>query len=264
MTDDTDPTVEGGAARSGAGGGSGAPDIELLGEYLDRGMTPADPAIDESPESQRVLRSLRQVRSLAAPLLEADAAAVTALDQNWIRGIMENIGREAKAGRDIPFAAADESSKLMITEGTVRGLVRDAGDATPGILVGRVILDGDVTRVGAPIAVRVTVSTGLGRPMAETTEQFRRNVHAALRRHTDLVLTSIDVVVDDLHEDLGGAGAGKAGAGKTTDAPGAVPLDAADAPDTASPGEPTPGAARRDAPAPDATSPDAPDDGGSR
>lgn len=236
MTDDTDPTIEGGAAQSGAGSGSVAPDIELLGEYLDRGMTPADPAIDESPESQRVLRSLRQVRSLAAPLLEADAAAVTALDQNWIRGIMENIGREAKAGRDIPFAAADESSKLVITEGTVRGLVRDAGDATPGILVGRVILDGDVTRVGAPIAVRVTVSAGLGRPMAETTDQFRRNVHAALRRHTDLVLTSIDVVVDDLHEDVGGASAG----------------ERADAPDAVSPD------------APDATSPDAPDDGGSR
>jgi len=173
--------------------------IDALSDYLDRDMLPADPTIDESPECQRVLRSLRRVRSLAAPLLEADEAAVTSLDQGWIRGIMENIGREAKAGRDIPFAAADERAALVITEGTVRGIVRGAGDRTPGVLVGRCVLEGDVTTAGEPVTLRVTVSIGWGRPMAEAVAQFRDEVGTSLRQHTDLVVAGLDIVIDDLH-----------------------------------------------------------------
>lgn len=197
MTDTPDPMA----------GGCGH-DIETLSDYLDRGMTPADPSIDDSPECQRMLRSLRRVRSLAEPLLEADVAAVKPLEQNWIRGIMETIGREVKAGRDIPFAASDDASTLVITEGTVRGLVRDAGDITPGVLVGKCVLDGEVTRIGAPIALRVTVSAVWGKPVPSTTDELRRNIIAAIRRHTDLVLTSVDIVVDDLFIDEGGAGGG--------------------------------------------------------
>lgn len=173
--------------------------IDALSDYLDRDMLPPDPSIDGSPECQRVLRSLRRVRSLAAPLLAADEAAVTSLDQAWIRGIMENIGREAKAGRDIPFAAADEQAALVITEGTVRGLVRGAGDRTPGILIGRCILQGDVTVVGEPITLQVTASIGWGRSVTEAVTQFREEVAASLRQHTDLVIAGLDIVVDDLH-----------------------------------------------------------------
>lgn len=180
--------------------------IDALSDYLDRDMLPADRSIDDSPECQRVLRSLRRVRSLAAPLLEADEAAVTSLDQAWIRGIMENIGREAKAGRDIPFAASDEHAALVITEGTVRGLVRGAGDRTPGILVGRCVLKGDVTVVGEPIMLHVTASIGWGRPVAEAVAQFREEVAASLRQHTDLVVAGLDILVDDLHYEADEAG----------------------------------------------------------
>lgn len=194
--------------------GQGGPDgcthgIDALTDYLERDMLPADPSIDDSPECQRVLRSLRRVRSLATPLLEADEAAVTTLDQDWIRGIMENIGREAKAGRDIPFAAAEDEGSLVITEGTVRGLVRGAGDRTPGVLVGRCVLDGDVTVVGQPVSLHVSVSIGWGRSVAEAVAQFRDEVGTSLRQHTDLVVAGLDVVVDDLHfetDEIGGAG----------------------------------------------------------
>lgn len=175
--------------------------IDALSDYLDHDMQPADPTIDDSPECQRVLRSLRRVRSLAAPLLAADEAEVTTLDQDWIRGIMENIGREAKAGRDIPFAAADDSAALVITEGTVRGLVRGAGDRTPGILVGRCVLDGDVTVPGEPVTLRVTVSIGWGRSVTEAVAQFRDEVATSLRQHTELVVAGLDIVIDDLHFD---------------------------------------------------------------
>ncbi|WP_285042766.1 Asp23/Gls24 family envelope stress response protein [Plantibacter sp. LMC-P-059a] len=190
----TDGTQSDGLEPSGCAHG-----IDALTDYLERDMLPADPTIDDSPECQRVLRSLRRVRSLAAPLLEADEAAVTTLDQDWIRGIMENIGREAKAGRDIPFAAADDDAALVITEGTVRGLVRGAGDRTPGVLVGRCVLDGDVTVAGEPITLHVTVSIGWGRSVAEAVAQFREEVRASLVQHTDLVVAGLDVVVDDLH-----------------------------------------------------------------
>ena len=173
--------------------------IDALTDYLERDMLPADPSIDDSPECQRILRSLRRVRSLATPLREADEAAVTALDQDWIRGIMENIGREAKAGRDIPFAASDDDTGLVITEGTVRGLVRGAGDRTPGVLVGRCVLEGDVTVVGEPIMLHVTVSIGWGKSVADTVALFREEVAASLQQHTDLVVEGLDIVVDDLH-----------------------------------------------------------------
>ncbi|MGK9147611.1 hypothetical protein KXS11_08315 [Plantibacter flavus] len=192
MNDDdpgSDQLVAGGCAHG----------IDALSDYLDRDMQPADPTIDDSPECQRVLRSLRRVRSLAAPLLAADEAAVTTLDQGWIRGIMENIGREAKAGRDIPFAEAPEQATLVITEGTVRGLVRGAGDRTPGILVGRCVLEGDVTTLGEPIRLRVTVSIGWGRSVADAIAQFREEASASIHQHTDLVLAGLDIVVDDLH-----------------------------------------------------------------
>lgn len=173
--------------------------VDALTDYLERDMLPADPSIDDSPECQRILRSLRRVRSLATPLMEADEAAVATLDQDWIRGIMENIGREAKAGRDIPFGASDDDAALVITEGTVRGLVRGAGDRTPGVLVGRCVLEGDVTVVGEPIMLHVTVSIGWGKSVAETVSLFREEVAASLQQHTDLVVAGLDVVVDDLH-----------------------------------------------------------------
>lgn len=184
---------------SGPGEPGCAHGIDALTDYLERDMSPADPTIDESPECQRVLRSLRRVRSLATPLMEADEAAVTALDQDWIRGIMENIGREAKAGRDIPFAASDDDAALVITEGTVRGLVRGAGDRTPGVLVGRCVLEGDVTVAGEPIMLHVTVSIGWGKSVADTVARFREEVATSLRQHTDLVVAGLDIVVDDLH-----------------------------------------------------------------
>ncbi|SKC69187.1 Asp23/Gls24 family envelope stress response protein [Plantibacter cousiniae (nom. nud.)] len=185
---------------SGTGGPGGcAHGIDALTDYLERDMLPADPSIDDSPECQRILRSLRRVRSLATPLMEADEAAVATLDQDWIRGIMENIGREAKAGRDIPFGASDDDAALVITEGTVRGLVRGAGDRTPGVLVGRCVLEGDVTVVGEPIMLHVTVSIGWGKSVAETVSLFREEVAASLQQHTDLVVAGLDVVVDDLH-----------------------------------------------------------------
>jgi uncharacterized alkaline shock family protein YloU len=106
---------------------------------------------------------------------------------------------EAKAGRDIPFAASDDAAALVITEGTVRGLVRGAGDRTPGVLVGRCVLEGDVTVVGEPIMLHVTVSIGWGKSVADTVALFREEVAASLRQHTDLVVAGLDIVVDDLH-----------------------------------------------------------------
>jgi len=38
--------------------------IEDLSDYLDRGRTPADPTIDDSPECQIALRSLQRLRTV--------------------------------------------------------------------------------------------------------------------------------------------------------------------------------------------------------
>lgn len=48
----------------------------------------------------------------------------------------------------------------------MRGLVRSAGDAIPGVLIGRCRLDGDVTVPGSPIRIEAEVSVPYGRPLA--------------------------------------------------------------------------------------------------
>ncbi len=136
--------------------------IEELSEYLDRGRTPADPSIDESPGCRIALAALVRLRTVSQSLLEADAeaeaaASVSERDDRWVRRILGSISRDAHAGRDIPVRSDDPRATLVLTEGAVRGMVRAAGDGVGGVLLGRCRLDGDVTVPGNPIGVFIEI-----------------------------------------------------------------------------------------------------------
>ncbi|KQQ05286.1 MULTISPECIES: Asp23/Gls24 family envelope stress response protein [unclassified Rathayibacter] len=173
--------------------------IDELSDYLDRGRIPYDPVIEESPEHRRTLRALERVRALSTALIDDDAERLPAPDDSWFGSILTQVRREARAGRDIPLASVEPDVSLTITEGAVRGLVREAGDSVPGVLVGRCRLVGDIDEPGVEVVVEVTISVFWGVPIAEAAQQVRERIHSRLLTQTELRVSTIDVRVEDVY-----------------------------------------------------------------
>jgi uncharacterized alkaline shock family protein YloU len=175
--------------------------IEELGEYLDRGRMPRDESIETSAAAQHALAALSRLRSVAPKLIEAEADSAPVRPPSWFKTILDQIGVQAHAGRDIPLHHEDERTTLQISEGAVRALIRDVGDAIDGILVERSKLDGDVETPGEPIRVRIDVSIYSTAEPSEVLEELNREVAAALATHTELNVTAIEVKVRDFDRD---------------------------------------------------------------
>jgi len=205
MTDPTD-----GQRHDGLEGDGLAPDdlerddldghsIEELSDYLDAGRLPRDESIESSPGCQIALASLERLRAAAWALIEAEADAEPERDSAWIGRLMGTISREARAGRDIPISSDDASVALSVTEGSVRGLIRAAGDEVGGVLIASCSLDGDVTRPGEPIVVAITASVAWGLSLPLLAAELRASIVAALARHTELLIERVDVTIGDIH-----------------------------------------------------------------
>jgi uncharacterized alkaline shock family protein YloU len=173
--------------------------IDDLMDYLDTGMTPPNPVIDVSPSCQIALVALQRVRTMTQTLLDEDALDAPPIDDSWVAGILENITLESRAGRDIPFHAPNVRAELVITEGAVRGIVRAAGDTVQGILVGRCVLDGDVTIPNTPITVQIDATIIFGASIPETTERIREAIRTQLLTNTELNVAAVDITVTDVH-----------------------------------------------------------------
>ena len=186
-------------------GGSGYT-LEDLSEYLDRGRTPAIAAIDDNAECQSVLASLERVGALSRDLIAHDAVLNPEIDESWLAGLFSSITREAKAGRDIPLSSPDPRTRLSITEGAVRELVRAAGDSIDGVLVGRCDIEGDPTDAGSGIRVAISISVVLGLAVHDVAETVRQRVYSELLAHTELTIEAVDVTVTDVHVIANGSG----------------------------------------------------------
>lgn len=186
-------------------GGSGY-GLEELSAYHDRGREPAIAAIDGNAECEAVLASLDRFGRLSVAIVEQDAAAHP-LDEHWFSGLMANVTRELRAGREIPYPSSDPDVDLAITEGAVRELIRAAGDGVDGVLVGRTALHGDVTDREADIAVELGISVVFRTPLPDITRAVRGAIHTALLAHTPLRVASIDITVDDIHLPAAAGGA---------------------------------------------------------
>lgn len=172
--------------------------LEDLSDYLEAGRLPLDPSIEGSPGCQLALDALERLRGLGSQLIDADAAAMPEVDDSWVDRILSGIALDARAGRRIPFAETDPGVDFGITEGAVRGLIRSAENAVPGVLVGRATLDGDVTTVGEPIRIAIEVNAVYGESVPLAVERLREEVAERLRRQTSLTVTAIDVTVRDI------------------------------------------------------------------
>lgn len=173
--------------------------MEELGDYLDRGRTPFDPSIEDSAACRLALASLTRIHELAGDGLAREALRAPDRDEKWITGLLDTIKEEIVSGRDIPVGHPDPILRLALTEASVRSLIRRAGDTAGGVIMGRCTLDGDVTTPGEPIRVEVTASIEYGLAAHETADRLRLRIRRTLDQHTELAVSDIDVLIDDVY-----------------------------------------------------------------
>ena len=176
--------------------------LDVLGGYLDRGEEPPAELVGSSPENHLALAALLRVRDAAQSLVDVDEEGDglgPGPREGWVESILANVQREVRAGRRIPLTHPSPRAQLTLTEGAVRGLIRAAGDGVDGALIGRCILEGDVTVPGTPITVRVEASVFWGESIPVVAEQLRQAVAGALLQHTELRIEAIDVTITDVH-----------------------------------------------------------------
>lgn len=173
--------------------------IEQLSDYLDRGRLPAEPSIDDSPECEIALRSLERLRRVQRTLLDSELVRESARGDAWVTSILNNISLEAHAGRRIPLSHPSPTARLVVTEGAVRGILRETADRVQNVLVGRCVLVGDVTVPGQPITISVDVAVFQGENIPLVADRLRQEMFSALGRYTELVVATIDITVSDVH-----------------------------------------------------------------
>lgn len=174
--------------------------MEELAEYLDAGRAPANLSIDASPGCRIALDALERLRALSPKLLAADMDAEPEPDETWVQSILSGIAVDARAGRRVPLPGPKPSADLGITEGAIRGLVRAAENDVSGIIIGRVRLEGEVTEPGEPIEVCAEISIAHGHPIRPLVKRLREAIASRLATHTQLNVTGIDIVVQQLHD----------------------------------------------------------------
>lgn len=173
--------------------------IEELDDYLVAGRRPRNASIENSAGCQLALEALERLHGLTPDLVADDTAHEEPADEGWVQSIMAQIAVNVRPGRRIPLSTDLPGADLAITEGAVRGVIRSAEDAVPGVVIGRCQIIGDVTDPAAPVEISVEVSVPYGRPVARLTDLLRQEIHDRVGRHTELIVTGIDITVRDIH-----------------------------------------------------------------
>lgn len=164
--------------------------LDELEDYLDAGREPADPSIDDSPACQIALGALQRLRALAGAYLDQPVPADDA-GQGWIANVLAVLPLEARAGRAFPLPVALPDTTGSVTEGALRGLIRDVGDHIPGLLVGRVHI---LPRPGATVAdLEVEIALVYGAVLQEVADALRAALREQLARHAPFEIRRIDV-----------------------------------------------------------------------
>ncbi len=176
--------------------------IDQLSDYLDRDRTPRDPHIESCPDCLNALEALERVGRLSRDLIDADAAELPAPPESWFERIFTSIQEELRAGRSLPISHPDPRVQITVTEGAVRALLRDSGDAIDGVFISRTEIVGDAETLGAPVEINLTASVRFGTSIQQLTDELREVAYAALAKHTDLNVTAVNISVEDIHTDI--------------------------------------------------------------
>jgi len=173
--------------------GSSGYTLDDLSAYLDRGRTPRIAAIEDDAECQAVLDELTRLAGYSRRLVEESAEPV---DSGWLDRLVAGLGRELRAGRDLPYPGSTPDRRLVMTEGAVREIVRRAGDRVDGVIVGSCRLGWDEDTPHVRIAISVTPD----RALRGIADEVRAAVVAALDRDTPLTDAVVDVEIEDVLE----------------------------------------------------------------
>lgn len=176
--------------------------IDQLSDYLDRDRTPRDPHIESCPDCLNALEALDRVGRLSRDLIDADAAELPAPPESWFERIFTSIQEELRAGRSLPISHPDPRVQITVTEGAVRALLRDSGDAIDGVFISRTEIVGDAETLGAPVEINLTASVRFGTSIQHLTDELREVAYAALAKHTDLNVVAVNISVEDIHTDI--------------------------------------------------------------
>ncbi|RFA12579.1 hypothetical protein B7R21_09535 [Subtercola boreus] len=173
--------------------------VDELDDYLSAGRKPYNPSIENSASCLLYLSALARLRNRSWRALTREAAGEPDRDELWITSLLDTIKNEVRAGRDIPIRHPDPTIRLTVTEAAVQGLIRDVADSLDGIILGRTVLVGDVTLPGEPVEVRMTVAAEYGHNLVSVTERLRHEVARALAEHTELMIVTIGITVEDVY-----------------------------------------------------------------
>lgn len=173
--------------------------VDELSDYLLADRTPRDPSIEGCPECLSVLESLERLGALSRDLVADDARTLPAPPASWLSGIMDIVATEVRSGRDLPLRHPDARVQLSVTEGAVRALLRSTADQIDGLVIGRTAILGEAETPGAPVEIDLSVSVRWDRPDFDPIDALRRNTVDALRRHTELNVTAVNITVEDVH-----------------------------------------------------------------
>lgn len=173
--------------------------VDELSDYLTAGRIPADAHIESCPDCLNALDALERVGRLSRDLMVDDAERLPPPPQDWLNGILSAVRSELRAGRSFPIHHDDPRVSISVTEGAVRALIRETGDAVPGVYIGRTQIIGNAEIPGEPVEVDVTASIAWGLPVPETTARVRDLVYTALNQHTELKVVGVNITVEDLH-----------------------------------------------------------------
>lgn len=176
--------------------GTGRFTLEELSDYLASGCNPPREEIDSDPEARHALAQLRRLTKLTNELT-MDTADVDD-ETPWWLNVLHNLSTETRTGRLVPLTTQVDGAEHFITEGAIKALIRDAGDAVPGALLGRIRFDGDIEQPQAPVVVDIDVTIKAHTVIPEAAEQIRHAALESLSHHSSLKVAAINVTISDV------------------------------------------------------------------
>ncbi len=172
--------------------------VEELSDYLDAGRSPRNASIEDSVGCRLVLESLERLRALTPDLVNESNPEHRQVDDNWMQRLLGSIALDARAGARIPLAPPSSTVDIGITEGAVRGIVRAAEAVVPGIVVGRIRIDGDIERFDAEVGLRIDTSIVYGINGVEAAASLRNEIVDRLGEQLAWRIRSIDLAITDV------------------------------------------------------------------
>ena len=170
--------------------------LDGLADYLERGRSPRDPAIEASPSCQHALAALERLRAVSDAMLNEPASGDE--EDAWIDSVMRRIALDARAGADFTLDTLEGGDELLMTEGALRALIRGAGDGEPGFLAGRIRFHGDLSDPTVPLRIAMDVVAAYGTAIPAGVSRLRAAVVDRLRIHTRIRDPRIDITVQDI------------------------------------------------------------------